>query len=132
MECLICIEDCQDGPLVTAYLVVTEMASSYNCTCPTCRFELPTDDLEYEEERKQRMKERRLIAQDEGTSLTMISSPDTGQWCMPDGIDQLETQHHHGSMATFVDESSNDLFSFNWDEDDRSYCLASFGNVLET
>ncbi len=31
-----------------------------HCTCPVCRFELPTDDRDFEEERKQRMKSRRV------------------------------------------------------------------------
>ncbi|GAB5035365.1 ring-h2 finger protein [Nannochloropsis oceanica] len=31
-----------------------------HCTCPVCRFELETEDVEYETERKKRMKSRRI------------------------------------------------------------------------
>jgi hypothetical protein len=97
MECLVCTEDCRDVALVTTLPCGHTFHSACvvewirrTCTCPTCRFELPTDDLE----RKHRMKERRL-AQDEGASSTIHSLLDSSKWCMP-GIDQLETQQRYG------------------------------------
>jgi hypothetical protein len=31
-----------------------------HCTCPTCRFEVETEDVRYEADRRKRMKTRRL------------------------------------------------------------------------
>jgi hypothetical protein len=94
MECLICAEDCQDGDILTTlpcgHIFHSMCVGKWlhrNCTCPTCRFELPTDDLEYEEERKQRMKER-LPAQEDASTMLL---PDTIQ-CIPW---QWEKQHCH-------------------------------------
>jgi hypothetical protein len=74
MECLVCTQDYQEGAIAAAlpcgHIFHAECAVEWlcrHCTCPTCRFELPTANLRYEEQRKQRMKERRL-AQDKGAS----------------------------------------------------------------
>jgi hypothetical protein len=119
MECVVCAGDCQDGEIVTTlpcghmFHSACVMKWLYrNCTCPTCRFELPTDDLEYEEERKPRMK-KRLPAQEGGASTMIL--PDTIE-CIPDDLEYEEERKPrikeqprrrlYGSLSTFLNTSS--------------------------
>jgi hypothetical protein len=96
MECLVCAEDCQNGDIVTTlpcghifHSACVVKWLGLNCTCPTCRFELPTDDLEYEEERKPRMKERIPTPLQEDASGTI--SADTIE-CFSD-VKEFVKQH---------------------------------------
>jgi len=65
-ECCICFEEHNIGDKVIrlpcAHIYhskcITEWLSRH-CTCPVCRFELPTDDSAYEEKRKVRMASRK-------------------------------------------------------------------------
>jgi hypothetical protein len=84
MECLVCTEDCQDGDVITTLRCGHTFHSACvvkwlrcKCTCPTCRFELPTADVEYEEDRKQRMKERPLPSQEDASTMILLDTNST-------------------------------------------------------
>ena len=64
--CAVCVCDFEVGEQVRrlpcAHVYHDECLASWllrRCTCPTCRWELPTDDLDYEAGRLQRMAQRR-------------------------------------------------------------------------
>jgi hypothetical protein len=66
-ECVVCLEPQQIGniacKLPCGHLYHTDCLREWlvkHCTCPVCRFELETDDAQFERERKKRMKNRRL------------------------------------------------------------------------
>jgi hypothetical protein len=66
-ECLICLEEQKIGAwavkLQCGHLFHKDCVYGWleqHCTCPVCRFELETDDQSYEQNRKQRMKKRKL------------------------------------------------------------------------
>jgi len=65
--CLVCQENFQENEVVLKLpchhdfhkdCVMTWLEQ--HCTCPTCRYELPVDDKEYESERKKRMAGRNI------------------------------------------------------------------------
>jgi len=65
-ECAICLEDqnigCFAVKLHCGHMFCKECLKEWlekHCTCPTCRFEVETDDPSYEQERIKRMKQRR-------------------------------------------------------------------------
>lgn len=66
-ECLICLEEQKLGTeavkLQCGHIYHERCLKDWllkSCTCPVCRYELETDDAEYEAARKARMKKRRL------------------------------------------------------------------------
>lgn len=66
-ECLICLDEQRIGAwackLQCGHLFHKQCIHEWlekHCTCPVCRFELETDDAAYENERKKRMKNRKL------------------------------------------------------------------------
>jgi len=66
-ECLICLEEQEVGKwackLQCGHLYHKQCIHEWlskNCTCPVCRFELETDDINYENKRKLRMKKRKI------------------------------------------------------------------------
>lgn len=65
-ECAICLEEQKAGDYAVKlacghlyHMSCLRVWLNKQCTCPTCRFELETDDVEYESERKKRMKLRK-------------------------------------------------------------------------
>jgi len=65
-ECCICFEQHNIGDKVIrlpcAHIYHSSCITNWlsrHCTCPVCRYELPTDDLAYEEKRKNRMSRRK-------------------------------------------------------------------------
>lgn len=66
-QCCICLEDNNVNDRVIRLpcshiyhkACIVDWLSNHSCTCPTCRYELPTDDQNYERSRIQRMKERK-------------------------------------------------------------------------
>eukprot|EP01038_Epipyxis_sp_PR26KG_P008573 gene8573-11585_t len=66
-ECLVCLDEHKLGSLACklpcGHLFhkpcVTEWLEKH-CTCPICRYEIETDDQQYENQRKSRMKKRKL------------------------------------------------------------------------
>lgn len=66
-ECCVCLDDNELDDKVTrlpcAHIFHTcciiDWLSNHSCTCPVCRYELPTDDPQYESGRIQRMKSRK-------------------------------------------------------------------------
>jgi hypothetical protein len=71
-ECIICSETFEIGCVVTR-LPCSHMYHSdcivgwlhRNCTCPICRYELPTDDPKFEQGRTERMKQRQIEETDD-------------------------------------------------------------------
>ena len=66
-ECLICLEEQKLGSLACklqcGHLFHKDCVKEWlqkHCTCPVCRFELETDDVEYERVRRKRMESRKL------------------------------------------------------------------------
>jgi hypothetical protein len=66
-ECLICLEEQKIGSmackLACGHLYHRACLTDWlkrHCTCPVCRFELETDDYEYEKERKNRMLKHKM------------------------------------------------------------------------
>jgi len=66
-ECLVCLEDHAVGGLAVklpcGHLFHKSCVSDWlkrHCTCPCCRFEVESDDVEYEKDRRMRMKGRKL------------------------------------------------------------------------
>jgi E3 ubiquitin-protein ligase RNF115/126 len=66
-ECAVCLEEQSIGNYATKlpcghlyHLHCLKDWLSIHCTCPICRFELETDDSEFEKDRKKRMKKRKL------------------------------------------------------------------------
>jgi hypothetical protein len=66
-ECVVCLELQTLGTLACklpcGHLFHKECVASWlqkHCTCPVCRFELETDDAQYEAQRQARMKNRKL------------------------------------------------------------------------
>lgn len=65
-ECCVCLESYELGQQVVrlpcAHLFhgscIRDWLLESSCTCPVCRYELPTDDADYEAGRQQRMQER--------------------------------------------------------------------------
>lgn len=66
-ECLICLEEQKMGTVAVklgcGHIYHEECLKLWlkkSCTCPVCRYELETDDAQYEMSRRARMKKRRL------------------------------------------------------------------------
>ena len=66
-ECLVCVEEQRLGStackLSCGHLYHRACLVEWlqkHCTCPVCRYELETDDIEYERERKGRMQTRKM------------------------------------------------------------------------
>lgn len=67
-ECAICCDRLADGFLLVrlpcGHSYHHDCAASWlreNCTCPECRYELPTEDKRYESGRMERMKSRKVV-----------------------------------------------------------------------
>lgn len=65
-NCCICLDDHELGSMATklpcGHLFHLECITDWlskNCSCPICRFELPTDNAQYERERRERMSKRK-------------------------------------------------------------------------
>ena len=79
--CSVCTEAYEEGAVVTTlpcgHMFHSECVVPWlrrRCTCPTCRFELPTNDPEFEEGRAERMKERAIV------QLGCDSVPENSRW----------------------------------------------------
>eukprot|EP00397_Hematodinium_sp_SG-2012_P036358 GEMP01039241.1.p1 GENE.GEMP01039241.1~~GEMP01039241.1.p1 ORF type:complete len:340 (+),score=76.10 GEMP01039241.1:33-1052(+) len=65
-ECAICLDEQNMGRKATklpcghlfCHLCIIDWLAR-NCSCPTCRFELPTGDAQYERQRRERMQQRK-------------------------------------------------------------------------
>jgi hypothetical protein len=90
--CMVCSESHDIGNVVTI-LPCGHMFHSTcicdwlnrNCTCPTCRYELPTDDAKYEVGRRERMRQRQRTnkykssnSTNSGTSSSSTTSRSSG------------------------------------------------------
>jgi hypothetical protein len=70
-ECLICSEIYEIGCVVTrlpcGHMYHSDCIIGWlhrNCTCPICRYELPTDDPNFEQGRTERMEQRQIETDD--------------------------------------------------------------------
>jgi hypothetical protein len=79
-ECLICLEDQKIGSssckLPCGHLFHKPCLTDWlqkQCTCPVCRYELETDDREFESSRKARMNQRKLRMRKDELSSKSIS-----------------------------------------------------------
>lgn len=79
-ECLVCLEEQKVGgmgvKLPCGHLYHRSCVVDWlnrHCTCPCCRFEVESDDAEYEKERRKRMKTRKLRMRADEISHKSIS-----------------------------------------------------------
>ena len=79
-ECLICSETFEIGCVVTSlpcgHMYHSDCIVGWlhrNCTCPICRYELPTDDPNFEKGRTERMKQRQIVETDDMMDDKMLS-----------------------------------------------------------
>lgn len=123
--CQVCCEPHHVGEIVTRlpcghyyHAQCVEPWLHRHCTCPTCRYELATDDEDFEEGRIERMKLRHLKSPSPADSPVGLETSATTET-----IDEQEedNQVQHETLSTSWarrgDNYDEDLPSFAWDPD---------------
>mmetsp|Transcript_9109 Transcript_9109/g.15945 ORF Transcript_9109/g.15945 Transcript_9109/m.15945 type:complete len:324 (+) Transcript_9109:150-1121(+) len=109
-ECVICAEPFQNNDVVTS-LPCGHMHHSdcimgwlsRKCTCPSCRYELPTDDPEFERQRRRRQRKAKEQQKAAAAAASVDGEPLSDSSCGSNSNNKHH-RHHHESMEREEDE----------------------------
>lgn len=91
-----------------------------SCTCPECRFEIETNDREYERVRVAKMKNRRIVT-------CNCKATDAHRCFFGSTKVNLENSGHNMDKVYSKQSSSHNLYNVGVEESDESSCCSTVG-----